>query len=369
MQIDVDAAGRLLVRIIRELVNRESRNGFVVQEYRGRTVAVVHVAVYDHRALDEAVDLQPADRHGDVVDRAEAFAMAWEGMVKAAAVVVAETVFQGAAAGQDRAAGGEPNGVHHFSGVRNFELNDFLVAESALAQRRHPVTGVDPQHVIVGSGVRGDEIGGIGDATCDIAPLQVGQFESGNEVEDDLSRLYLEGGGGGQKTESYELALYFLARKTAIDCWEKRRAKGYAFLIGDEMPYGRVKRREVEHVFGDTLKADIPIADIVAEVQEKYELFYILPNLTSYYDNPQILLTWQKLLGQNALRLPDPAAISESIAATIGLAEGSATFDRLAADLVDAGTSPSVMNAVSAALAHVGNAAAAAFGWSDPDGR
>jgi hypothetical protein len=212
-------------------------------------------------------------------------------------------------------------------------------------------------------------IGGIGDATCDVAPLQVGQFESGNEIEDDLSRLYLEGGGGGQKTESYELALYFLARKTASDCWERRRTKGYAFLIGDEMPYGRVKRREVEHVFGDTLKADIPIADIVAEVQQKYELFYILPNLTSHYDNPQILLTWQKLLGQNALRLPDPAAISESIAATIGLAEGSATYDRLAADLGDAGTSPSVMNAVSAALAQVGSATAAAFGWSDPDGR
>ena len=69
-------------------------------------------------------------------------------------------------------------------------------------------------------------VGGIGDATCDIAPLQVGQFESGNEIEDDLSRLYLEGGGGGQRTESYELALYFLARKTAIDCHENaaRRA-------------------------------------------------------------------------------------------------------------------------------------------------
>src|SRR5262245_12272574 len=37
-------------------------------------------------------------------------------------------------------------------------------------------------------------VGGIGDATCDVAPLQIGQFESGNEIEDDLNRLYLEGG-------------------------------------------------------------------------------------------------------------------------------------------------------------------------------
>jgi hypothetical protein len=212
-------------------------------------------------------------------------------------------------------------------------------------------------------------IGGIGDATCDVAPLQVGQFESGNEIEDDLSRLFLEGGGGGQKTESYELALYFLARKTAIDCWERRRTKGYAFVIGDEMPYGRVKRREVEHIFGDPLKADIPVRDIVAEVQQKYELFYILPNLTSHYDDPRIFCTWQELLGQNALRLSDPAAISESIAGTIGLAEGSATFDGLAADFGDAGTPPTVAGAVSAALAHMASSAAAAFGWSDPDER
>jgi hypothetical protein len=45
-------------------------------------------------------------------------------------------------------------------------------------------------------------IGGIGDATCDRAPLQVGQFESGNEIEDDLGRLYLEGGGGQPRSAS-----------------------------------------------------------------------------------------------------------------------------------------------------------------------
>jgi hypothetical protein len=212
-------------------------------------------------------------------------------------------------------------------------------------------------------------VGGIGDATCDAAPLQVGQFESGNEIEDDLSRLFLEGGGGGQKTESYELALYFLARKTAIDCLEKRGQMGYAFLIGDELPYRRIKRREVKHYFGDDLPADLPLEKIVAEVQKKYELFYILPNLTSYYDDPQILTTWRKLLGQNVLRLPDPDTISEAIASTIGLAEGSVSVEDVATELRGAGATRKAASAVSSALAHVASTAAAAFGWSDPDGR
>jgi hypothetical protein len=210
-------------------------------------------------------------------------------------------------------------------------------------------------------------VGGIGDATCDIAPLQVGQFESGNEIEDDLGRLFLEGGGGGQKTESYELALYFLARKTALDCLEKRQQKGYAFLIGDELPYGRVKRREVEHYFGDHLHSNLPLEKIVAEVQKKFELFYILPNLTSYYDDPQIIGTWRDLLGQNVLRLPDPDAISEAIAGTIGLAEGTVSADEVALDLRGAGVTRKASSAVSAALASMAATAAAAFGWSDPD--
>ena len=196
-------------------------------------------------------------------------------------------------------------------------------------------------------------VGGIGDATCDLAPLQVGQFESGNEIEDDLSRLFLEGGGGGQKTESYELALYFLARKTSIDCYERRGRKGYAFLIGDEMPYKRVKRREVEHIFGDNLQADIPILDIIEEVRQKWELYYILPNLTSYYNDPQILKCWRGLLGQNVIRRDDPAGISELIASTIGLDQEAINFDDLTGDLHEAGITPGVARVVSAALADV----------------
>src|SRR5919202_6169799 len=39
--------------------------------------------------------------------------------------------------------------------------------------------------------------GAIGDATCDRVPLQLGQFESDNRMDEDLGRILLEGGGGG----------------------------------------------------------------------------------------------------------------------------------------------------------------------------
>ncbi len=195
-------------------------------------------------------------------------------------------------------------------------------------------------------------IGGIGDATCDRAPLQIGQFESGIEIDKDLAKLWLEGGGGGQQTESYELAMYFMARHTSIDCLEKRNKRGYLFLIGDEMPYPWVKRREVAGLIGERLGEDIPVELMVRELQASYDTYFILPNLTSYYDDPRIYGRWQDLLGQQAIRLEDPSGISELIAATIGLAEGVVDIDGVYNDLVDAGRG-TVSDTVSRALVPV----------------
>ena len=195
-------------------------------------------------------------------------------------------------------------------------------------------------------------IGGIGDATCDRAPLQVGQFESGIEIDQDLAKLWLEGGGGGQQTESYELAMYFMARHTSIDCLEKRGQRGYLFLIGDEMPYRSVKRKEVSKLIGDRLGEDIPVEQMVRELEGRYDTYFILPNLTSYYDDPKIHGRWVELLGQNVIRLEDPNGISELIASTIGLAEGVVDLDGVNRDLVDAGRG-SVSDAVSRALVPV----------------
>lgn len=204
-------------------------------------------------------------------------------------------------------------------------------------------------------------IGAIGDAYSDKAPLQVGQFESGIEIEDCLTNIWLEGGGGGQKCESYELALYFMARHTAADCWEKRQKKGYCFIIGDEMPYDKIRVSQVKKIFGDNAKieADIPLETIIAEVQERYELFFIFPKGGSYWNDSEVFPMWQKLLGERALRIEDSEAVAELIAATIGLCEGSTTAESLQSDLTSIGTGLAVANSVSRSLQGVGATALA----------
>lgn len=189
-----------------------------------------------------------------------------------------------------------------------------------------------------------------GDAYTDAVPLQVGQFESGIEIEDCLTNIFLEGNGGGQTHETYELGLYFVARHTSIDCWEKRQKKGYMFIIGDEMPYDVIRKNQVLELIGDKLEADISVEDIIKEVQERYNLFFILPKMTHYYDNQQVNSKWKQLLGERFLKLEDPETVCELIAGTIGLCEENVDHDGLAQDLASTGLSTTSVNAVTTAL-------------------
>lgn len=164
--------------------------------------------------------------------------------------------------------------------------------------------------------------GAIGDATCDEVPLQIGQFEAGNEMDDALTNIYLEGGGGGSKCESYELALYFMARHTDCHAWTRRGKKGYLFLIGDEKPYPEVKRKEVERIMNVSLPENIPLNTVLAEVRERFEVFWIMPGGTTHWDDTEVTEYLRELFGQNFLRLEDPNDIVTLISSTVGVAEG-----------------------------------------------
>ena len=196
--------------------------------------------------------------------------------------------------------------------------------------------------------------GAIGDATCDRAPLQVGQFESDNRMDEDLGRILLEGGGGGQHTESYELAMYFMARHTSIDCYEKRGRKGYLFIIGDELAYRRVRASEVKKIIGDDLSEDLSTEALVAELQRRYHVYYVLPAGASYVGDRTVLDYWRDLLGQNVIELDDLDAVCETIALTIGLEEGAIDLDAGLDDLADVGSTAGAT--VGRALARIGGA-------------
>ncbi|MCB9598421.1 MAG: VWA domain-containing protein [Sandaracinaceae bacterium] len=160
----------------------------------------------------------------------------------------------------------------------------------------------------------------VGDATCDGAPLQIGQFESEAELMDQwLTWSYLEGGGGGGMQESYELGLYLAARHTSMDCWEKRGHRGYLFMTGDENPYPLVSRAQVQGLIGDELDDDLPIERVVEELSVAFEPFYLIPDPNRA---KRCGRAWRDLLGDHVIELATSEDTVHASAVLVGLAEG-----------------------------------------------
>lgn len=175
----------------------------------------------------------------------------------------------------------------------------------------------------------------VGQAGGDRAPLQVGQFESTESLMDQwLTSMFLEGGGAGGN-ESYELAMYFAARHTVLDCVEKRGRRGYLFLTGDEPPNPAASARQVRALIGDPLDADVPIAKIVEELQRKYEPFFLIPDPGRA---APIERAWRDVLGDRVIVMESPDDTSFVAAGLVSLLEGVApTVQDLVARFARAG--------------------------------
>lgn len=117
----------------------------------------------------------------------------------------------------------------------------------------------------------------VGDATAaDKAPIQVGQFEADNRLDQVLESLWIEEGGGGTGQESYELAAYFYARRTKLECLKKNK-KGYFFFVGDEGFYPQVDPKSLKKVLGVSEKAPLASDQIFKELRERFYVYLIYP--------------------------------------------------------------------------------------------
>jgi len=186
------------------------------------------------------------------------------------------------------------------------------------------------------------------DGTTRAHPLQVGQFESGLEMDDDLTRLPLQGGGGGTMEESSEMILYWASRHTSMDCFEKRGEKGYLFILTDEMPYPTIDPQMVKDCIGDDIQG-MTTEEAITLAREKFEIFCILANTGSYqgFYEEQIHTRWVQLLGaENVLSLQDAEGAAELIATTIGLYEGTIDVNNVTGSLTSHGIAPATVDAV-----------------------
>ena len=151
----------------------------------------------------------------------------------------------------------------------------------------------------------------IGDHVCDHYPLQVGQFESGDEELDTwLTRTYLEGGGGGNEGESYLLAWYFAANHTITDAWEKRKNKGFLFTVGDEPCLENLPKNVVTALMGAG-EAGGSANDLLEAAQKTFEVYHL--HIMEGQRGASSLGYWKELLGDNCIQIDDHRNVADAI--------------------------------------------------------
>jgi hypothetical protein len=115
--------------------------------------------------------------------------------------------------------------------------------------------------------------------------------------------------------------MYFAARHTAMDCWEKRKKKGYLFITGDETPWMELIRDHVSGLIGDPMQANMEIGDVVREAQEKFHTFFLIPDAVRAATE-MCGPVWTVLLHERCIVLETPEDTAAIAALCVGIEEG-----------------------------------------------
>lgn len=157
------------------------------------------------------------------------------------------------------------------------------------------------------------------------APLQVGQFESSDELmEKWLRKVDLEGRGGGNNGENPHMCWYFAANHIKTDALEKRGIKGCLITISDEPIHKTLPKEAVTHYIGDECGEDLATSFIYRECAEKWDIYHIHVEHGGYYGVERVSNSWKPYVGDNLI-ISDKEHVGESIARIVSNSYGQQT--------------------------------------------
>jgi hypothetical protein len=169
---------------------------------------------------------------------------------------------------------------------------------------------------------------GVGDGLNDDAPLQVTHFESDNRFAQQLQKIWLEGHGGANGAESYNILWWYAANKTQLNYILEEGRKGILITVGDDNVHPKLTAGEIrKHLDPKYDGGDISNAKLLEAAREQYEVYHIIvTNGASYIHDvltrkpkPKAqqeaeVAQWQLLLGKENIVLVEEAGVAAAIA-------------------------------------------------------
>jgi hypothetical protein len=180
-----------------------------------------------------------------------------------------------------------------------------------------------------------------GDANSDSCPIQVCDFNTGIKLDDELKKIYLEGGGGGQLKETYELSAYYFAHY----CDMVNAKTPFMFFIVDEAPYKTVQKEFIEQYMGDSVGEDIDSKQVFRDLFKKFHgNVFIFQNKylgSRSSETEEIRDEWREVLGNtykdHLIPIEEEKSIVDLILGTIAMVSGSRSLTTYKSDMVSRG--------------------------------
>ena len=164
---------------------------------------------------------------------------------------------------------------------------------------------------------------GIGDLSCDDAPIQASQFESDIRIAEQLDKIYFEGGGGGNSYESYTAAWYFGLNQCKLDCWNREK-KGIIITLGDEPLNPYLPMTPLALSTGNKIQGDVETDELYKDVIQKYDVYHLAveDRETSYWRYAdRIKVSFGKYLDDNHLKVVNMDNLANTIVGIVANSE------------------------------------------------
>ena len=152
--------------------------------------------------------------------------------------------------------------------------------------------------------------GAIGDCFSDQYPLQIQPFTSGAGLKKALTKLVIEGNGGGGARESYDLGALYAAR----NCETPNATKPLLIFIGDEGLYDEVYPDHAAACCNVSLKRNLSLKKVFTELLTRFDV-YVIRKPYGYDQSPgsedgRIQKQWEELLGaDHVVNLPEAGRV------------------------------------------------------------
>lgn len=106
------------------------------------------------------------------------------------------------------------------------------------------------------------------------------------------------------------LAWYFAAFHTAIDCFEKRKKKGFLFTIGDEPTLPDIPVKDLKAIMGNGQYEPSYATTLLDKARQSYHVYHLHIKQTYAGSMQETMDGWKQLLGDHLIILEDHKEVS-----------------------------------------------------------